>query len=175
LADQEKRLGSGEARIERVEFIDADGRKTRFTHTNAKLTVRLHYVAHERIEQPMIGIAFFRADQRIRIAGPNNTMQPYKIPYIEGRGYVDYTIERLPFLPGEYILDASIYDWDDTHRYDYWNSCARFTVLPGGTRERYGFIALEGTWHDPREGQNGFIGSDVQVLNTYTINHRQLQ
>lgn len=149
LVDQEKRLGSGEARIERVEFIDADGRPTRFTHTNARLMVRLHYTAHERVEKPLIGIAFYRADQRIRIAGPNNTMQPYKIPFIEGTGYVDYTIDRLPFLPGDYLLDAAIYDWDDTHRYDYWNECARFTVLPGGTRERYGMIALEGEWRHP--------------------------
>jgi lipopolysaccharide transport system ATP-binding protein len=141
LEDRQKRLGSGKARIERVQFIDADGRPTRFTHTNARLTVRLHYIAH----------------QRIRIAGPNNTMQPYKIPYIEGRGYVDYTIARLPFLPGDYLIDTAIYDWEDTHRYDYWNECARFTVLPGGTRERYGLIALEGTWHDPRERQNGLV------------------
>ncbi len=147
LEEQQKRLGSGEARIERVEFIDADGRSTRFTHTNARLTVRVHYHARERVDKPLIGVAFYRADQRIRIAGPNNTMQPYKIPYIEGSGYVDYTIARLPFLPGEYVLDAAIYDWDDTHRYDYWNECARFTVLPGGTRERYGIIALEGEWH----------------------------
>jgi len=146
LEDQQKRLGSGEARIERVEFIDADGRATRFTHTNARLTARLHYFASERVEKPLIGIAFYRADQRIRIAGPNNTMQPYKIPYIEGRGFVDYVIDRLPFLPGDYLIDAAIYDWDDTHRYDYWNECARFTVLPGGTRERYGLIALEGEW-----------------------------
>lgn len=149
LEDQEKRLGSGEARIERVEFIDADGRPTRFTHTNARLTVRLHYIAHERVEKPLIGLAFHRADQRIRIAGPNNTMQPYRIPFIEGAGYVDYTIDRLPFLPGDYLIDAAIYDWDDTHRYDYWNECARFTVLPGGTRERYGLIALEGEWCHP--------------------------
>lgn len=149
LEDAQKRLGSGEARIERVEFIDADGRPTRFTHTNARLTVRLHYTVRERVEKPLIGIAFYRADQRIRIAGPNNTMQPYKIPFIEGTGYVDYTIDRLPFLPGDYLLDAAIYDWDDTHRYDYWNECARFTVLPGGTRERYGMIALEGEWHHP--------------------------
>ena len=175
LADQEKRLGSGEARIERLEFIDADGRKTRFTHTNAKLTVRLHYVAHERIAQPLIGIAFYRVGQYIHLAGPNNGMQPYKIPYIEGRGYLDYVIERLPFLPGEYALDASIYDWDETHRYDYWNECARFTVLPGGTRERYGLIALEGTWHDPREGLNGLSGSQAHPLGALATNHRQLR
>lgn len=156
LQDAGNRLGSGEARVERVEFIDADGRFTRFTYTNARFTVRLHYVAYQRIENPMIGLAFFRADNHIHLAGPNNTMQPYRIPYIEGRGVVDYTIPRMPFLPGEYVLDASIYDWDDTHRYDYWSKCARFTVLPGGTRERYGVVAIEGEWrclpsHESRE------------------------
>ena len=86
---------------------------------------------------------------------------------------MDYTIERLPFLPGEYILDASIYDWDDTHRYDYWNECARFTVLPGGTRERYGLIALEGTWHDPREGQNGLVASGMLAASANAPDHHQ--
>lgn len=86
LQDAGNRLGSGEARVERVEFIDADGRFTRFTYTNARFTVRLHYVAYQRIENPMIGLAFFRADNHIHLAGPNNTMQPYRIPYIEGRG-----------------------------------------------------------------------------------------
>jgi len=155
-----------------VQFIDTDGRPTRFTHTNARLTVRLHYIAHQRIEQPLIGIAFYRADQRIRIAGPNNTMQPYKIPYIEGRGYVDYTIARLPFLPGDYLIDTAIYDWEDTHRYDYWNECARFTVLPGGTRERYGLIALEGTWHDPRERQNGLVTPGAYTAGAVAPTHQ---
>ena len=148
-AKQGQHHGSGEARIDDIEFIDADGRRTRFTYTNCQLTIRLHYIAYERIEQPMIGIAFFQAEKHIHLAGPNNTMQPYRIPFIEGQGYVDYTIERLRFLPGDYILDASIYDWEDTHCYDYWNDCARLTVLPGKTREKYGLIALEGTWHGP--------------------------
>ncbi|MGQ9815249.1 MAG: ABC transporter ATP-binding protein [Candidatus Roseilinea sp.] len=165
LEDREKRLGSGEARIERVEFIDADGRATRFTHTNAQLTVRLHYKAYERVEKPLIGLAFHRADQRIRIAGPNNTMQPYRIPFIEGSGYVDYTISRLPFLPGDYLIDAAIYDWDDTHRYDYWNECARFTVLPGGTRERYGLIALEGEWRHPSSEETAQTANEFAVVN----------
>ncbi|MEM1964300.1 MAG: Wzt carbohydrate-binding domain-containing protein, partial [Candidatus Caldarchaeum sp.] len=141
--------GHGGARLTKVEFINAEGYSTHFTHTNAKFTVRLHYQTSRPIENPMIGIAFFRAENRVHIAGPNNTMQPYRIPFINGTGYVDYTIEKVPFLPGEYVLDASIYDWDDTYCYDYWSSCARFTVLPGGTREKYGLIALNGEWRAP--------------------------
>jgi hypothetical protein len=88
---------------------------------------------------------------------------------------VDYTIARLPFLPGDYLIDTAIYDWEDTHRYDYWNECARFTVLPGGTRERYGLIALEGEWRDPRESRNGLVGSEAHVPGAYTTNHHPRQ
>lgn len=148
-AGEGQHSGYGGARLIKVEFINAEGHSTRFTHTNAKLTVRLHYQTNQPIENPMIGIAFFRAENHVHIAGPNNTMQPYHIPLIDGIGYVDYTIERLPFLPGEYVLDASIYNWDNTYCYDYWSNCARLIVLPGGTREQYGLIALNGKWHMP--------------------------
>ncbi|MEM1964273.1 MAG: ABC transporter ATP-binding protein, partial [Candidatus Caldarchaeum sp.] len=143
--------GYGGARLTKVEFINAEGQSTNFTQTNAKLTVRLHYQTSRPIENPMIGIAFFRADNRVHIAGPNNTMEPYRIPFIDSMGYIDYTVERLPFLPGEYVLDASIYDWNDTYCYDYWSNCARLTVLPGGTREKYGLIALNGKWCMPQK------------------------
>lgn len=64
---------------------------------------------------------------------------------------MDYIISDLPFLPGDYELDVSIYDESATYRYDYWSRCAGFTVLPGGSNERYGLIALEGEWrHTPR-------------------------
>ncbi|MCS7055082.1 MAG: ABC transporter ATP-binding protein, partial [Thermoflexales bacterium] len=148
-SEEGQHYGYGGARLTKIEFLNAEGDVTRFTHTNARLTVRLHYQTSRPVENPMIGIAFFRAESRTHIAGPNNTMQPYRIPLIEGTGYVDYIIERLPFLPGEYFIDASIYDWDDSYCYDYWSNCARFTVLPGGTREKYGLIALNGEWHAP--------------------------
>ncbi len=144
--NQEGRLGSGEARITKVEFLDAAGRPTHLTRTHAKLTVRLHYRARRRLEHMLFGIAFFHVQTGARLAGPNNVFGNYVIDEIDGDGYVDYTIHDLPFLPGDYEVDVSIYDEADTHRYDYWSRCARFTVLPGGTRERYGLIALEGDW-----------------------------
>ncbi|RMG65783.1 MAG: ABC transporter ATP-binding protein [Chloroflexi bacterium] len=148
--NREGRLGSGEARITKVEFLDVAGRPSRFTRTHAKFTVRLHYRARRRLEHMLFGIAFFHVQTGARLAGPNNVFGNYLIDEIAGEGYVDYTIHDLPFLPGDYEVDASIYNEADTHRYDYWQRCARFTVLPGGTNERYGLIALEGDWlHTP--------------------------
>ncbi len=149
--NREGRLGSGEARITKVEFLDAAGRPSRLTRTHAKLTVRLHYHARRRLEHMLFGIAFFHVQTGARLAGPNNVFGNYVIDEIDGDGYVDYTIHDLPFLPGDYEVDVAIYNESDTHRYDYWSRCARFTVLPGGSNERYGLIALEGEWkHTPQ-------------------------
>jgi ABC-type polysaccharide/polyol phosphate transport system ATPase subunit len=142
----ENRLGSGEAHITDVEFLGEEMRPRRVFLTNEPLIVRMHYQADERIETPLIGLAFYHAGSGANLAGPNNTFADYRIPYIEGKGYVDYRLDRLPFLPGDYLVSTAIYDWDDTHRYDYWHQCARFTVVPGGTHERYGLVALEGRW-----------------------------
>lgn len=144
--NQEGRLGSGEARITKVEFLDAAGRPGRLTRTHAKLTVRLHYHARRRLEHVLFGIAFFHVQTGTHLAGPNNGFNNYPIEAIQGRGYVDYIISDLPFLPGDYEVDVSIYDESATYRYDYWSRCARFTILPGGTNERHGLIALEGDW-----------------------------
>ena len=147
----DKRLGSGEAHIANVEFLGEEMRPRRIFLTNEPLIVRLHYEANERVERPLLGLAFYHAGSGIQLAGPNNTFANYEIPFIEGKGYVDYRLDRLPFLPGDYLISTAIYDWDDTHRYDYWHHCARFTVVPGGTHEKYGYLAMEGHWNHSTE------------------------
>jgi ABC-type polysaccharide/polyol phosphate transport system ATPase subunit len=142
----ENRLGSGEAYVTDIEFLGEEMMARRVFLTNEPLIVRVHYHAKERIESPLVGLGFYSASSGAHLAGPNNAFSNFKIPYIENDGYVDYRLEHLPFLAGDYLLSTAIYDWGDTHRYDYWHHCARFTVVPGGTRERYGLMALEGAW-----------------------------
>ena len=142
----ENRMGSGEAYVTDVEFLGEEMKARRVFMTNEPLIVRIHYHAKERIELPLIGVGFYSSSSGAHLAGPNNAFGNYRIPYIENDGYVDYRLERLPFLPGDYQISTAIYDWEDTHRYDYWHHCARFIVVPGGTRERHGLMALEGTW-----------------------------
>jgi len=151
----ENRWGSGEVRVTGVEFLDQEMQPRQVFMTNEPLTVRVHYEAARPIERPLFGLAFTHSGTGTHIAGPNNQFGQYEIPVVHGIGHVDYLLERLPLLPGDYDLTTAVVDWDDTRRYDYWYQCARFTVVPGGTRERYGLIALEGTWShqsQPRAG-----------------------
>ena len=142
----ENRLGSGEAHITRIEFLGEEMHQRRVFLTNEPLIVRLYYKAEERVEHPAVGLVFHHAATLTHLSGPNNTQFDYHIPYLLGEGYVDYRIERLPFLPGDYLVSTAIYDWDETHCFDAWYQCGRFTVVPGGTKERYGLLALGGSW-----------------------------
>jgi ABC-type polysaccharide/polyol phosphate transport system ATPase subunit len=149
----EDRLGSGEAHVSDVEFLGEEMQRRRVYMTNEPLIVRIYYKARERVENPLIGLAFVHAGSGTNMAGPNSQFSRYEIPYIEGEGYLDYRIERLPFLPGDYLISTAIYDATNSHRYDYWHQCARFTIVPGGTQERYGMIALEGKWELAKTSQ----------------------
>ena len=142
----DNRWGSGEVHVAEVEFLGEEMRPRRVFLTNEPMIVRIHYLARERVERPVFGLAFTHAGTGAHLSGPNNQFGKYDIPLVHGRGTVDYRLDRLPFLPGDYQVTTAIVDWDDTRRYDYWYECARFTVLPGGTRERYGLLALEGSW-----------------------------
>jgi lipopolysaccharide transport system ATP-binding protein len=142
----DNRYGSGEARVMRIELLDQSARPLNVALTNDPLIIRLHYHANQCIERPLFGLVFNHVLTGAHLAGPNNRFGRYEIPFIEGDGYMDYYIKRLPFLPGEYSISTTIYDSAGVHQYDSWMHCVRLKVAPGGTSERYGLIALEGVW-----------------------------
>ena len=138
--------GSGEARILKFELLDEHLQPARTVQTNQVLIMRLHYRADERIAHPLFGLGIHHVLTDAHMAGPNNQMARFDIGAIEGEGIVDYRIDQLPFLPGDYALNAVIYDETVEHAYDIWLGAVRLRVVEGGTRERHGLIALEGEW-----------------------------
>jgi lipopolysaccharide transport system ATP-binding protein len=152
LANSETRPGSGEARITRVELLDAASTQQSVFLTHESCTLRMHYKADIRIEQPAFGLAFMNVNTGSHIAGPNNTFDQFVIPAIEGEGYVDYIVSDLPMLPGRYSITTAIFDNACVHCYDYWDESAFFDIATGGTDQKHGLISLHGRWaySDPR-------------------------
>jgi lipopolysaccharide transport system ATP-binding protein len=142
----EGHTGSGEVRVTDVEFLGEELKPRRIFMTHESMIVRIHYRAQQAIEKPLFGLMFLRAESELNLAGPNNGLNGFVIPHIFGKGYVDYRIAQLPFLPGDYALTTTIYDKDEVHPFDVWHKGARFVVVPGGTPERYGYVALQGAW-----------------------------
>ena len=147
------RFGSGEARIERVELLGPDGRSTHCVRTGDSVTFRFHYRAIQPVERPVFGLAVYRTDGT-HVTGPNTRDGDLVPDKIDGRGHVDFHVDRLLLLPGSYDLSASLYDFHIGHAFDSRNRVLRFDVSNGVPHERFGIVALGGTW--------AFTASDSQ-------------
>jgi lipopolysaccharide transport system ATP-binding protein len=93
------RHGTREVEIVRVELLGDDGRERMILRTNDSLRVRMHYVAHQPIEQPVFGVGIHH-ETGLWINGPNTRFDEIPIPSIDGAGYVDYHMPALPLLAG---------------------------------------------------------------------------
>jgi len=139
------RWGSGEAEIERVEFFDGAGRPTTHVRTGDPMVFRVHMVANEPIERPVLGIAVHTLDG-VEVTGPN-IREAGKVPEVfSGRGFIDYRVERMPLLAGTYDFSALLYNYTITHPYDARIRAFRFDVDHGDPSEEHGMITLGGAW-----------------------------
>jgi ABC-2 type transport system ATP-binding protein len=144
-SSDEHRWGSGEARVESFELLDAAGAPTRQARTGDAVTVRLHWSTSEPVERPVFGVAVHSLEG-IEVTGPNTRDAELVPDKIDGAGVVDLHVPRLLLLPGTYDLSAAVYDWTRQHPYDHRHRAVRFDVEPGLPREEHGLTSLGGTW-----------------------------
>ena len=145
VARHKRRWGSREAEIRDVRFYDREGRERLLLATGEPMSVVISYIAHERIETPVFGLAIHRNDG-LHIGGSNTLLAKCELAYIEGAGEVHYIVETLPLLEGTYYLTAAIHNTTDTRVYDYQEFAYRFRVHLGSVAERYGTIYIPAHW-----------------------------
>jgi ABC-type polysaccharide/polyol phosphate transport system ATPase subunit len=141
----ETRWGSRQITLSGVETRDASGAARSIFRTGEPMTVAMRYEATERVRTPVFGLAIYREDG-VHLTGPNTKMNVCPIEAVHGTGEVRYGIPTLPLLPGRYVLSVSAYDEDLTFAYDHRERVAVFTVVEGGTLERFGIVTLNGSW-----------------------------
>ncbi len=150
-AEDKKRWGNRKIEIERVTLIGQDGLETEVFCTNESLTVEIHYRARQRIERPVFGLAIHRGDGT-HISGPNSRFGNYELPWVEGNGVIEYKIASLPLLEGTYYLSVVACDWEMNMAevFDYHDQLYPFRVHTDEESEKYGLLALNGTWQNGR-------------------------
>ncbi len=140
-----KRWGSYDVEITNVSFYNQFNKKTRIFNTNDEFRVKIEYIAHKKIKNPVFGIAIF-SDDGIHITGPNTQFSNYKIKYIEGNGYIEYKVSKLLLLQGVYLLSMVIYGSKSKSQYDYHNKMYKFKVSKGKCKEIYGKVKIPCKW-----------------------------
>lgn len=143
---KKNRWGTREAEITRVIFLDKNDLQTHVFKTGEQIKVRIDYIAHAKIENPVFGIAI-RRDDGIHIAGPNTKTSGYLIDNIEGEGFIEYIIDHIPLLKGTYFFTAAIYDFQCLTPYDHWEQNWSFHVIESEkVGDRVGLISIPCVW-----------------------------
>ncbi len=147
---------SGRAEIFDVRFFNADGQDIKTFLTDQPFTIRIYYAAHDRIENPVFGIALY-TQNGVHLNGPNTRFSGLEIPYIDGTGHVDYHIDNLPLLAGMYDVTVALTGADIAETLDHQHRAYSFYVQPTpGLAERWGLIHIPAEWSfHPGSGGDG--------------------
>jgi ABC-type polysaccharide/polyol phosphate transport system ATPase subunit len=138
------RWGTGAVQITAVDLLRG-GEPTGVLRTRDTLTIRLHYRCEAPVERPVFGVAI-HTDEGVHVTGPNTRTSGFPLDRLEGSGTLDYAIDRLPLLPGRYLVSAAVYDEDLVTAYDHRDRLLPFVVVEGGTDERLGVVELGAGW-----------------------------
>jgi hypothetical protein len=111
------------------------------------LILQIEFDAKEQVQSPVFGMAIHRNDG-LHITGPNTSNVGLKLPEVNGRGTVTFSIPHLSLLDGLYEISVAVVDQEDTQVFDYHNRAYPFRVMNVNSpvSERYGMMTLQGNW-----------------------------
>jgi lipopolysaccharide transport system ATP-binding protein len=139
-------IPKSDVKITGVTFHDREGKEAQTFQTNEPITLRLHFDARDRVEDPVFGLAIY-TENGTHINGPNTRFAGLTIPAIEGKGHVDYYIEQLPLLAGRYYVTAAVTGREMTDILDHQHRAYSFVVQPTPqVAERIGLFLIPSRW-----------------------------
>lgn len=118
-----QKVGTKEAAIKSVDFIDRYGKKCKKIKPEEPLTIKVTFNAKNSIKDVHFGIAIFRTDG-VYCYGPNTAFDGYEILEIkEGERFFLLKYKKLLLAPGEYRCSVAIWDKNETLAYDFHCGC----------------------------------------------------
>lgn len=150
LEEIETRTGNGEARFTRLEFRNDAGETVNYVRSGDRLSIRMHFRAHKRLRDLVVGINV-HSEYGTLLAASNNWATGDDIPLVEpGEAYSDFEIDCLYLLPGRYYLSLWL-GWKIY--YDVLKNCISFDVEPSnyygsgrGIESRFGLMFFPSRW-----------------------------
>lgn len=140
--EDEKRWGSREAYMKNVTVLDKDGKECSDFQNDQSFTIRIDYKAKKRLEDVVFGIAIYRSDQ-VYIYGSNTLIDYSSSNVLEGEGYIDLKIGRMPVNAGTYTIDLAFHR-PDGFNYDFWREACVVNIQ--NVKNEVGVISLPHEW-----------------------------
>lgn len=101
------RHGSGEVRVTDVEFLDGTGEPVGLLATGKPATIRIRYDCPEGLDLAAFGLSIDH-ESGFHVADMNSASKDGDHPVEAGLGYIDFTVDELPLMPGSYDLSTLV-------------------------------------------------------------------
>jgi len=122
------KLGTRDAIIEKVKFINAFGLNCNRVKSGKGLTVKVVFRVRETIKEPHFGVAIFREDG-VYCYGPNTSFDGhYFVRLDKGRGEFSLKYYNLLLAPGKYRLSVAIWDKNEVIPFEHHEGYYEFIV-----------------------------------------------
>lgn len=130
-------------RILGARILDGAGRECETFRTGEPLVVQIAFEARERVNRPVFGVAIYGEDGTY-VYGPNTRFDNWSVPFIEGRGTVEYRVDALNLLGGGYRLTIGLLEESAVTFYDVHDRRYRFDVV--SELLDHGLVYLPHSW-----------------------------
>lgn len=164
-ASEYPRWGTGEIETTEIELRAGGGERTHVFQPGQPFQVRIHFVAHEDVAQPVFGVGLYRSDGSY-INGSNHEWrrQPIALDGLKAgeKGVAEMSFDALPLLQGSYYITTFLYDHSKAAptAIDHREHAVTFEVLDADHMQ-HGLLFLPTRWALRRRGADGVERTEV--------------
>lgn len=132
-------------KISNIKFFNRDGKEASVFQTGDCLKIRIFFEVETKVMKPVFGVAIYKSDGT-HMTGPNTKTSGFDISTISKNGYLEYSIDKIPFLAGEYFVTVGIFNNNINLVYDFVDRAANFKLIPSQINQ-YGLLKLDESWN----------------------------
>ena len=141
--DSKREWGTGEATLTAVQMIDPAGAPCTIPPLDQKLRFAVSWEAMKRLDNPTFGFSI--ADEEGKtVFGSNTENVGCDVPFIEGRGTIELSLDASSLHAGNYVLSFSLHSRD--HRVNYHRLENHLPLCLAGTTGFDGVCRLPSQW-----------------------------
>ena len=132
-------------RITGLEFYDEAGHRPKTFSSGDPLIVHIHYLASEPIEDPVFSLGFYDHNN-LHLAGPRSHIGGFRPGKLDGEGWVEFRLRRIPFRSGAFHVNAAVQDSDASYLYDRRARDFWLQISGEPDPQANGLLNLDGDW-----------------------------
>ncbi|MCJ7445291.1 MAG: ABC transporter ATP-binding protein [Methanotrichaceae archaeon] len=138
--------GTKKVEIFDVKFLDKNGSENTNFISGDPLRIRIFYNSAELVKSPIFGIIVYHQDTYCY--GTTTDFMNQGIPYVFGKGHVDFYLEKLSLLEGKFDFTIAVASPDYESSYDWHDRL--YSIQVHKRTQNLGLFDLGGSWNVER-------------------------